>query len=844
MSAWRGSPEPVSYAVVRQLRSEVAERLTSERSVRTRERREPLSVVDEQYLAQKLIAGAVEKHVAQQVAQNLGVPEGAEDGRLATAVQAAMFGAGPLQPLLDDEDLENVDFNGYDRVWATYASRGRVRLPDLVESDEELIEVFRALATHAGVSARPWSVVHPQLDLGLPGGTRVSGLLAASARPQISIRRDRLGPQAFLDQAPRRLVDTISLTGLGTLDRQMAAFLTAAVRARANILVAGPTNGGKTTLLRALTNAVDAQERLITIEQALELRLGRDTSLHGDVVELETVLASPEGKGGLDGADLVRRSKRMNPDRLIFGEVLHGPEMRAMLEAMLQGGDGSMSTIHSRDAHGAMTRLIMGLGALAEPVPPATAAALIGQAVDFVVYVQKVPNGRRLVTEILEISGNQGETVSCSTIFASPPSPVSAVSAVSGVDETEVAAARADRERRAGQPVDASWMRPARRDPRIPLRRADLLARHGYTDELGEQLNAEAPRRRSRTGRPVTGTGTAYRDAPVGAETSGRSRRTSGDGYPRYPSHPRYPGYSPAGVDASDVTYGAGRVAETPEASSPWPVGRVPGQADPAAIPRLHLDDRPDPARTGELPLSPASQFDVTSNTSDTGDTGGTGTADGSDHAGHARRASTAEIPDEVTMRSLDLPDDGRGHSALPPRRHRSEPLTQTPWEGIRATAPTAPASVLFPGADLPDGAEPTGLTEWPEPAESAESAEVGWSASGSLPVFAEIPGPATGPIIDLGARRAPTAHLPHPDGESRSGPGRRRREQPGRAARRSSGRTSGTAASTAGSTTPGTPGTPGTPATARPVTRPQTPRREEAFVPEWKTIGLPEETS
>ncbi|MBT0774207.1 CpaF family protein [Kineosporia sp. J2-2] len=567
MVAARAAAGQVDFAAVQALRSQVAERLTAQRSARVREGFAPLSDADEQRLAQSLIASAVDALASAQAAHDATVPDGALDGRLAAAVEAAMFGAGPLQALLEDPDVENVDINGVDEMWVTYASGERVRLAVPVESDADLIDVLRGLASHVGAVARPWSTVHPQLDLGLPGGVRISGLLAASARPQVSIRRDRLGPQAFLDEVPRRYGEGLSLVELGTLDRQCAAFLAAAVRAKANIVIAGATNAGKTTLLRALVNVIPPQERLITIEQALELRLGRDSDLHANVVELETVLPSPEGLGGLDGADLVRRSKRMNPDRLIFGEVLHGPEARAMLEAMLQGGDGSMSTIHSRDAYGAVARLVIGLGSLREPVQPVTAAALIGQAVDFIVHIAKTGDGRRVITEIIEVSGHQGEIVSSAKIFATPT--VSALDPAMSVPDAMPATAGVESLlEAAGRQEENAPALTARRDSRIPIRRADLLAQHGYTDQLGEWLNTTEPQRRRPRDRgrsPLPGSAAALRQH-IQSQTGG----------------PDLPGADGQIGPRRGVGQAAGQV--------PSAGGAVAGASDPAGIPDLGMD--------------------------------------------------------------------------------------------------------------------------------------------------------------------------------------------------------------------------------------------------------------
>ncbi|MCE0538625.1 Flp pilus assembly complex ATPase component TadA [Kineosporia rhizophila] len=621
----------VSYALVRELRAQVAQRMTTARSVRAQAGQGELGTGEERQLALALIAEAVRDLAATHVAEGRGAPDGVSDGQLAWAVEAAMFGAGPLQPLLEDEDLENLDLNGYDEVWATYASRGRVRLPPIGDSDQDLIDILRSLASYAGPVARPWSTVHPQLDLGLPGGVRVSGLLAASARPQVSIRRDRLGPQAFLDVPPRRYADAISLVELGTMDRQCAAFLGAAVRARANILIAGATDAGKTTLLRAMANAIPPGERIITIEQARELRLGREAALHADVVELETVLPSADHKGGLDGADLVRRSKRMNPDRLIFGEVLAGAEARAMLEAMLQGGDGSMSTIHSRNAYGAIARLIIGLGSLREPVQPSTAAALIGQAIDFVVYVRHVAGSRRVVTEILEISGHQGESVSYATIFVSPEP-----------GEQPHVSGRVE--------APGESYTPARRDTRIPLRRAGLLAQHGYTDELGERLNAEGTRSERRRNRQVPGDRSGSHRLPV---PEPERARPWADLTPS-----AHPVTSASAAGPAEPVEPLGSVH--PEGSAFEAPG---GHVDPAGIPELLLQDTVSAADPTD-PAFLAASFD--------------GLAPGDGFDALAERVTV----DGLVRSSLDLPDDGRGGGEPIIHRRRPEPLAPAPVAG------------------------------------------------------------------------------------------------------------------------------------------------------------------
>ena len=158
----------------------------------------------------------------------------------------AIFEAGELQDLLDDVDVENVDINGCDEVFITYADdRGKVRGRPIAATDDDLIQIVQNLASYASMNARPFTQANPELDLRLPDGSRLSAVMSAAERPVVSIRRNRY-PQMFLS----------TLVELGTIDDQLACFLQAAVTARMNLVVAGATDAGKTTLLRALINAV------------------------------------------------------------------------------------------------------------------------------------------------------------------------------------------------------------------------------------------------------------------------------------------------------------------------------------------------------------------------------------------------------------------------------------------------------------------------------------------------------------------------------------------------------------------------------------------------------------
>ncbi len=224
------------------------------------------------------------------------------------------------------------------------------------------------------------------------------------------------------------------------MTEDVAAFLSAAVAARKNIMIAGATNAGKTTMLRALANEIPAHERLITVERALELGLGEFADLHPNVVALEERLPNSEGLGAITMADLVRRSLRMNPSRVIVGEVL-GDEIVTMLNAMTQGNDGSLSTIHANSSVEVFNRIKTYALQSQERLPVDATNMLIAGALDFVVFCTKrndyAQGGRlrRYVSSIREVNGVDGQVLS-SEVFAAGPDGVALPAAqISCMDE-------------------------------------------------------------------------------------------------------------------------------------------------------------------------------------------------------------------------------------------------------------------------------------------------------------------------------------------------------------------------------------------------------------------------
>ena len=401
----------VDHDLVRRLRVQVADRLSARRRRDEGAGRVPMSTADERQYARSLVVSVLEDHARDQMESGLPPLAPAQEELLAAAIGAALFGVGRLQPLLDDDDVENVDVNGCDRVFVSYAD-GREELHGPVaDSDEDLVELVQVLAATVGLTSRPFDAANPQLDLRLPDGSRLSAVMGVCRRPALSIRRARLGTASLAD-----------LVSAGSMTTDLAQFLRAAVLARKNIMIAGSTNSGKTTLLRALAAEVPPHERIVTVERALELGLDAHVAAHPNAVALEERLPNSEGLGGVGMADLVRRSLRMNPSRVIVGEVL-GDEIVTMLNAMSQGNDGSLSTIHANSSAEVFNRIATYALQAEERLPVEASHMLIAGAIDFVVFLSKQntfhAGGRlvRTVASVREVTGMDGRVLS-SEVFA------------------------------------------------------------------------------------------------------------------------------------------------------------------------------------------------------------------------------------------------------------------------------------------------------------------------------------------------------------------------------------------------------------------------------------------
>jgi Flp pilus assembly CpaF family ATPase len=401
---------PQTKALVRVFRREIADELTDRLRADEVAERPRMSPADQRQYGRQLINRRLERHAKEQLEHGVEPLPFEDESALAQAIHDALFGLGALQRLLDDESIENIDANGHADVWITRADGSKERAPAIADSDEELIDTLRMTAARVGLTERRFDNGSPSLNLQLPDGSRLFAVMAVTSKPSVAIRRHRF-PKVFLDD----------LVGLGSIDVALREFLAAAVRARKNFIVCGGVDAGKTTLLRAMLNEVGPEERIVTIEDNLELGLDRYPDLHPDVVALEAREENVEGEGAIDLATLVRWGLRMNPDRVIVGEV-RGHEVIPMLNAMSQGNDGSMCTIHANSSLSAFSKLAMYAVQAPERLNLEATNLMVANAINFVVYIGTAAGGgeggmRRYLSSVREIVGAEGPLVMSNEIF-------------------------------------------------------------------------------------------------------------------------------------------------------------------------------------------------------------------------------------------------------------------------------------------------------------------------------------------------------------------------------------------------------------------------------------------
>lgn len=322
----------------------------------------------------------------------------AERKQLTTDVLDELLGLGPLEPLLKDPTITDVLVNGSRHV---FVERNGVleRSPTLFKDDKHLLRIIQKIVSAVG---RRVDEAAPLVDARLADGSRVNAVVPPLAidGPLLSIRKFAKIPISM-----DRLIE------LGSIPADIVEVLKAVVTARRNILISGGTGSGKTTLLNAMSASIGNAERIVTIEDSAELQLQQE-----HVARLETRPPNIEGSGEVTQRDLVKNALRMRPDRIIVGEVRAG-EAFDMLQAMNTGHDGSMTTVHANTARDALSRVEQMIGMSGVEISPLSARQQMASAINVVIQVGRLPDGRRRLINLSEITGMEGEVVTMQEIF-------------------------------------------------------------------------------------------------------------------------------------------------------------------------------------------------------------------------------------------------------------------------------------------------------------------------------------------------------------------------------------------------------------------------------------------
>jgi pilus assembly protein CpaF len=324
-----------------------------------------------------------------------------------------LLGLGPLEPLLKDPTITDILVNGHAQV---FVERYGVLEPSLVRFKDEkhLLRIIQKIVSAVG---RRIDESSPMVDARLGDGSRVNAVV-----PPLALDGSLLSIRKFA----RVPIGMERLIEIGSIPFQMAEVLKAVVGSRRNVLISGGTGSGKTTLLNAMSAFIDGRERIVTIEDSAELQLQQQ-----HVVRLETRPANIEGKGEIAQRDLVKNALRMRPDRIILGEVRAG-EAFDMLQAMNTGHDGSMTTVHANSTRDALSRVEQMIAMSGIDIAPRSARAQISSAVNVVIQVARLADGRRKVISVSELTGMEGEVITMQEIFRFRQSGMSSEGLVQG----------------------------------------------------------------------------------------------------------------------------------------------------------------------------------------------------------------------------------------------------------------------------------------------------------------------------------------------------------------------------------------------------------------------------
>lgn len=330
-------------------------------------------------------------------ADPFAIPRG-EKARLIADIRDEMLGLGPIEPLLQDDSITEIMVNGPKKVFVERL--GKLELTDVQFHDNaHVMNIAERILTPLG---RRIDESSPLVDARLEDGSRVNIII-----PPLSLT----GPTITIRKFSKKPLTVDNLIAFGTIDEKMAEFLRACVKARINILVSGGTGSGKTTTLNVISSFIPERERIVTIEDAAELRLQQE-----NVVTLESRPANIEGEGQITIRDLVRNALRMRPDRIIVGEVRSG-EALDMLQAMNTGHDGSLTTAHANSPRDALSRLETMVLMSGLELPVRAIREQISSAIDLIIQQSRMRDGSRKITHVTEVQHMEGNTITMQDIF-------------------------------------------------------------------------------------------------------------------------------------------------------------------------------------------------------------------------------------------------------------------------------------------------------------------------------------------------------------------------------------------------------------------------------------------
>ncbi len=345
-----------------------------------------------------MLRAEAERLLVQIVATDAELPPHADKAALCREVLDEAVGLGPLEPLLAAPDITEIMVNRYDEIYVERGGR-LWREQAAFTSEQSVRWVIERIVTPLG---RRIDESSPMVDARLPDGSRVHAII-----PPVAMK----GASLTIRKFPQRRPQMPDLIALGALSDAMSQFLALCVRMRKNLVVSGGTGAGKTTLLNILSNEIPDGERVVTIEDAAELRLN-----HAHLVALEARPANQEGRGRIDIRELVRNALRMRPDRIVVGEC-RGAEAFDMLTAMNTGHEGSLTTLHANSPRDALARLESMILMAGLDLPLSAVREHIAASVDVVVQQARLADGRRVVTSIVEVAGMESGRIQLQDLF-------------------------------------------------------------------------------------------------------------------------------------------------------------------------------------------------------------------------------------------------------------------------------------------------------------------------------------------------------------------------------------------------------------------------------------------